>query len=123
MKISEISHRIIRFLSILGLLLFISVFNYSLMQLVGSWFLPLTIIAIFFIGYGITNNLYIIAVMIAGLCDDVLNNGFFGLYSAIYLAMDYILSTKLTKYRKNKMLIFSFLTIILAINVFTYRGL
>ena len=121
MKISEISHRSIRFLLILGLLLFTSIFNYSLMQLVGSWFLPLTIIAIFLIGYGISNNLKIIAVTIAGLCDDVLSNGFLGLYPAIYLAMNYILTTKLTKYRKNKMLIFSFITIILAINVFTYK--
>ena len=122
MKISEISHHSIRFLSILGLLLCVSILNYSLMQFVGTWFLPLTVVSIFVTGNCIANNSFIISVMIAGLCDDVLSNGFLGLYPSIYLAMDYILSTKLTKYRQSKMLIFSFFTIILAINVLTYKG-
>ena len=97
----------LKFSLILAMLLCTSFLNYCLQQIFGAWFLPLTIIPIFvtsFLGF----QLPLTAILLAGVLDDILLNGFLGIYPALYLLIEYLISEKFSSYKSNKYVILSF---------------
>ena len=97
----------LKFLSILAILLCTSFLNYCLQQIFGSWFLPLTIIPIFVASF-LEFQFPLTTIIFAGIFDDILLNCFLGLYPALYLLMEYLISEKFPSYRGNKWFIASF---------------
>jgi len=111
----------LKFLLILAILLCASFLNYCLQQIFGIWFLPLTIIPIFVASF-LEVQLPLTAIIFAGIFDDILLNGFLGLYPSIYMLMEYLISKKMSSYRGNKLFILSFFVLffvtILVENIF-----
>ncbi len=109
----------LKFLLVLSALLCLSFLNYLLMQIFGVWPLPLTLVPVVIanaLGYNLPINL----LLIIGISDDVLSNGFLGLYPALYIFIEYLISEQLVEYRANKLFIISFFLLFFGINILTF---
>lgn len=111
--------KILKFLLILTMLLCVSFLNYCLQQIFGVWSLPLTIIPIFIASF-LNWQLPLTLIIFAGILDDIFLNGFLGLYPAIYVLMEYLISEKFSSYRGNKFVILTFFLLFFAINFVGY---
>ncbi len=111
--------KISKFLLILTMLFCTSFLNYCLQQILGVWFLPLTIIPIFVASF-LVWQLPLTSIIFAGFLDDILLNGFLGLYPAIYVLVEYLISEKFSSYRDNKLVILSFFLLFFVMNFVEY---
>lgn len=111
--------KFIRLTTIAIILLATSFLNYCLMQIFGAYFMPLTAIVLFIAEFS-QYNLPITMIAGIGLLDDLLSNGYLGLYAFIYLSLSYFMSTKLQDIANKKYLIISFLVVFALINIFTF---
>lgn len=119
MTIKSTLIKALKFLLILSALLCISILNCLLMQIFGVWPLPLTLVPVVIanvLGYKLPINL----LLLAGILDDVLSNGFLGLYPALYIFIEYLISEKLVKYRANKFFVTSFFMLFICINALAF---
>lgn len=96
-----------------------SFLNYCLIQAIGVYFLPLTIVPLFLV-IVLEYNVSIILVAGLGLIDDVLLNGPFGLFAFLYSGMSYLVYSKMKHIENKKIGIMLFVSIVLLINILTY---
>ncbi len=96
-----------------------SFFNYCLMQIIGAYFLPITIIPLF-LALIFEYKVPIILVAVLGLIDDLMLNGPFGLFAFLYSGMAYFVYSKMRHMTNRKSAIALFLSMVLLINICTY---
>ena len=114
-------HKYAKILFLCLVLFGISFFNYFFFFFYGAWFLPLTIFIIFL--FHVWNyEIPLCILLILGLFEDSLANGILGIYPFIYVALEYILSSKLNKYLVNKYGLILFFVCAIAINILTYTA-
>ena len=118
---SKVCYKYARVLFFYLILFGTSFVNYCITLIFGAWFLPLTIFIIFLLHVW-NDEIPLFILLILGLFDDLLADGILGIYPFIYIALEYILSSKLNKYLINKYGIILFFVCAIAINILTYTA-
>ena len=93
-----------------------SLLNYFLVQSVGGYFLPLTIVPIF-CAFAYGANFSVVVVFLLGLIDDILMNGTLGIYPTIYLLITYFLCTQSKDLNNRRGLLIAFLLLFITLNL------
>ena len=106
---------------ILVILLATSFLNYCITQVVGTYFLPLTIMLIYFAAI-LEFEIPIFFIAGIGLFDDSLANGFLGLYAFIYLILSYFVMTKLKDLPGRKYITGFFILVFALTNFLTFNN-
>ena len=118
---SKVFHKYMQILTVCVILFGTSFINYFIMQICGAWFLPLTILVIFLFHF-FNQEIPLYILLLLGFFDDALANGILGIYPFVYIALEYILSSKMNKYFVNKYGLILFFVFVFIINVLTYAS-
>ena len=112
------SHKIqiIYYLAIIIICWAASFLNYSIIQIIGAYPAPLTVIPLF-IALTVGYNIPATAILLIGLSDDFFLNAPLCFFSAIYLFLAYVLSLNFKNMQNKKAVILAFLIIFFAINL------
>jgi len=94
----------------------ISFFNYTIMQIVGEYNIPLTVVPLF-IAFSLSYKIPVFAIILIGLFDDFFLNAPLGVFPLIYCFSAYILLFSLKNIPSRKILISSFLILFFIANI------